>query len=224
MRVCIIPARGGSKRIPKKNIRLFCGQPIIAYSIKNAVESRIFDKVVVSSDSEEILEIAQNIGAQPLKRPSELSDDYATTHAVISHSIQALNALEDDWVCCLYATAPLLHSKKLQEAFSLAQKYPNSYTFSSVEFSYTPFRAFSIEDGISKMLFKDLFTKRSQDLPKVFHDAGQFYFAKSKIWLSRDNIFENSTPFVLSSLEVQDIDTLEDWEIAEIKYKRLQSH
>lgn len=219
MNICIIPARGGSKRIPQKNKRLFCDKPIITYSITNALKAALFDKIIVSSDDSEILEIAINLGVEALHRPSNLSDDYTTTHAVIIHGIETLKPRLQDWVCCLYATAPLIEPRNLQEAFKLAQSHSSTYTLSAVEFDYTPFRSFTLEDNRAKMLFSEYFTQRSQDLPKVFHDAGAFYFATSKRWLENANMFENSTPYILPPLDVQDIDTLQDWEIAELKYR-----
>ncbi|MDE5591404.1 MAG: pseudaminic acid cytidylyltransferase, partial [Helicobacter sp.] len=135
--ICIIPARGGSKRIPKKNIKNFLGKPIITYSIQTAQKSRIFDEIYVSSDSQEILQIAKNEGVKTIKRPENLSQDYTSTQEVILHAIHLLN-LHQSWVCCLYATAPLLDAKTLQEAFKKRDK--TCYLFSAVEYSYSPYR------------------------------------------------------------------------------------
>ncbi|MDE5603366.1 MAG: pseudaminic acid cytidylyltransferase [Helicobacter sp.] len=212
--VCIIPARGGSKRILKKNLKEFLGKPIITYSIDNARKSGIFSEIYVSSDEEEILALAKSEGAIALKRPQSLSGDYVGTREVIIHCIRELEL--QGWVCCLYATAPLLRVESLQNAFLQCEE--SCYLFSAVEYSYSPYRAFVIQDDKNTMLFPEFFSKRSQDLPKVYHDAGQFYFAKSKIWQERENIFEDSKSFVLPILEVQDIDTLEDWELAAMKY------
>lgn len=223
--VCIIPARGGSKRIKRKNLKDFCGKPILSYSIQNAQKSGIFDTIIVSSDEEEILELARNLGARTLKRPEDLSNDYAGTREVILHAINSLaqsQTMKDLWVCCLYATAPLLDYHTLQNAFEMAkQEAQECYCFGAVEYDYSPYRAFSIQKGKNAMLFKDCFTKRSQDLEKVYHDAGQFYFAKAEVWLSRENIFEDSLSLLLPPSRVQDIDTLEDWELAELKFKLL---
>ncbi|WP_104721843.1 pseudaminic acid cytidylyltransferase [Helicobacter mesocricetorum] len=213
--VCIIPARGGSKRIFKKNLKEFLGKPIIAYSIQNAKESGIFSEIYVSSDSEEILAFARSKGVVALKRPESLSGDYVGTREVIVHCIEELG-LDEVWVCCLYATAPLLKVESLRNAFLQCDK--SCYLFSAVEYSYSPYRAFMIKNNKNVMLFPEFFLKRSQDLEKVYHDAGQFYFARSNIWQERQNIFEDSKSFVLSPFEVQDIDTLEDWKLAEMKY------
>lgn len=217
--ICIIPARGGSKRIPRKNLKDFLGKPIIAYSIENAKKSKIFSKIYVSSDDEEILQMAKELGVLPLKRPKSLSGDFVGTREVIIHCIKGLN-LKEEWVCCLYATAPLLKAARLQEAF--LQRDDSCYLLSALEYSYSPFRAFRIEGGRNKMLFAEHFMKRSQDLEKVYHDAGQFYFARAKIWEERENIFEDSKSFLLPSQEVQDIDTLQDWHEAELKYQLLK--
>lgn len=222
--VCVIPARGGSKRIKRKNLKNFCGKPILSYSIQNAQNSGIFREILVSSEDNEILEFARNCGVGALKRPEELSDDYASTRAVILHSIESLQEAyqEDFWVCCLYATAPLLDFKDLQKAYATAQKEARDcYCFSVVEYDYSPFRAFSIQKGKNAMLFKEHFSKRSQDLEKIYHDAGQFYFATAQTWWNRENIFEDSVSIVLPPMRVQDIDTLEDWKLAELKFKLL---
>lgn len=228
--ICIIPARGGSKRIKRKNLKEFCGKPILAYSIQNAKKSGIFSEIIVSSDDEEILSIARELGANTLKRPENLSDDTASTREVILHAIEQLsvqNAKPQNtkglWVCCLYATAPLLDFNALKEAYKLArQKAQDCYCFSAVEYDYSPYRAFNIIEGTNKMLFLEHFTKRSQDLEKVYHDAGQFYFARAEVWQNRQNIFEDSLSFLLPPSRVQDIDTLADWELAELKFKLLK--
>ncbi|MDA3967178.1 MULTISPECIES: pseudaminic acid cytidylyltransferase [Helicobacter] len=214
--ICIIPARGGSKRIPKKNIKDFLGKPIIAYSIDNAIKSGIFDAVYVSSDDDEILEVGLKFGATPLKRDSKLSDDYTGTREVIEDAINKLSF--SGIACCLYATAPLLKSEKLKEAFNVVD---DNYVLSVVEYSYSPLRSFMIQNGKNEMLFKDRFNMRSQDLNSIYHDAGQFYFAKSSTWITKHNIFEDSKSIILDELEVQDIDTLNDWKLAEMKYSLL---
>lgn len=217
--ICVIPARGGSKRIPRKNLKNFLGKPILAYSIETAKASGIFSKIYVSSEDLEILEFAQKEGALPLKRPDSLSGDFVGTREVILECIQSLN-LQEEWVCCLYATAPLLSPANLKKAFLSCED--SCYLLSAVEYDYSPFRAFKIEGGKNKMLFREHFTKRSQDLEKIYHDAGQFYFARAKVWCNRANIFEDSKSFLLPRSEVQDIDTLEDWEEAERKYQILR--
>lgn len=220
--VCVIPARGGSKRILRKNLKGFCGKPILAYSIQNALKCGIFSQIIVSSDDTEILNYATTLGVTALKRPKYLSDDYTGTREVILHTIEALDLKAESFVCCLYATAPLLDSSTLKNAFLQAKENAQDcYCFSAVEYDYSPFRAFTLTQGKNTMLFKKHFNKRSQDLEKVYHDAGQFYFAKAKIWKERENIFENSLSFILPQSRVQDIDTLEDWNLAELKYKIL---
>lgn len=237
--VCIIPARGGSKRIKRKNLKSFCGKPILAYSIENAKKCGIFSEIIVSSEDAEILEFARKCGVSAQIRSQELSDDYAGTHEVILFAIEQLeqqrlqtsqNAesqntkphTDDFWVCCLYATAPLLESNALQNAFEIAKnKAQSCYCFGAVEYDYSPYRAFRIVENQNKMLFNEHFSKRSQDLEKIYHDAGQFYFAKKSIWQSKANIFENSISFLLPPSRVCDIDTLEDWELAELKFKLL---
>lgn len=219
--ICVIPARGGSKRILRKNLKNFCGKPIIAYSIENALKSGIFSQIIVSSDDTEILEYTKTLGATPLKRPESLSDDYTGTREVILHTIDSTNI--ESWVCCLYATAPLLDPNTLKNAFLLAQKNAQDcYCLSVVEYDYSPFRAFTITENKNAMLFEEYFTKRSQDLEKVYHDAGQFYFAHTKTWKEKENIFKDSFSFILPQSQVQDIDTLEDWNLAELKYKSLK--
>lgn len=222
MAICVIPARGGSKRILRKNLKNFCGKPIINYSITNAKKSGIFKDIIVSSDDEEILEYAKNLNATPLKRPTHLSDDYTSTRDVILHAIQSQKIETSTYVCCLYATAPLLDYNALKSALNFAKQHThNCYCFSAVEFAYSPFRGFCIKDTKNTMLFKECFLKRSQDLEKVYHDAGQFYFAQAKTWQEKENIFENSVSFILPQSRVQDIDTLEDWNLAELKFKAL---
>lgn len=220
--VCIIPARGGSKRIKHKNLVDFLGKPIIAYSLENALNCGIFDAIYVSSDAEEILEFARNFkGVVGLKRKEELSGDYIGTREVIVDCIEELKIEKEAWVCCLYATAPLLKLKHLQEAYS--KKQEGSYIFPAIAYSYSPFRAFKIEKGINKMLFQECFTKRSQDLEQVYHDAGAFYLAQAKTWQNRENIFEDSSCIVLNELEAQDIDNYEDLELAKIKYQMIKN-
>lgn len=220
--VCVIPARGGSKRILRKNLKDFCGKPIITYSIQNAIKCGIFSEILVSSDDAEILDYATTLGVTALKRPEHLSDDYIGTREVILHAIEVLGLKAESFVCCLYATAPLLDSSTLKNAFLQAKENAQDcYCFSVVEYDYSPFRAFMIVKNKNTMLFKEHFNKRSQDLEKVYHDAGQFYFARAKVWRERANIFEDSFSFILPQSQVQDIDTLEDWNLAELKFKQL---
>ena len=208
--VCVIPARGGSKRILRKNLKEFCGKPILSYSLSNAKKSGIFQNIVVSSEDAEILEFAKKAGVSTFERPKELSDDYTGTRAVIVNAIESLGIPKETFVCCLYATAPLLDFRILREAFEVAQSRAQDC-----------FRAFIIAQGRNQMLFREYFTKRSQDLEKVYHDAGQFYFARAGVWQERENIFEDSVSFLLPQARVADIDTMEDWNLAELKFKQL---
>lgn len=221
-KIAIIPARGGSKRIPKKNIKPFCNQPIISYSIKNALESGIFDEIIVSTDDEEIAKISRSYDAKvPFMRPKELSLDTTPTIPVISHCIKMLNLSNDDLVCCIYPTAPLLKSQYLISSYEKLLENPEKlYVFSCVEFDFTPWRGFVIDNGNISMLFEKYAPYRSQDLKKVYHDAGAFYWGKAEAFCKEKPIFDShSIPFILPRMFVQDIDTLDDWEIAEIKYK-----
>lgn len=224
--VAIIPARGGSKRIPRKNIKLFHGQPLIAYSIQTALHSKLFKKVLVSTDDEEIAKIAKEYGADvPFLRPKELSDDFTGTGAVISHALTYLKSVGEhyDFVCTIYATAPFLQEKYLVEGF---EKLKNSNARSAFSCTSMPFpiqRTFKItQNERCQMFWPENFSKRSQDLEEAYQDAGQFYWTNVHI-KSNDIIFgQNSIPIVLPRYLVQDIDTLEDWKRAEILYEVLQ--
>jgi pseudaminic acid cytidylyltransferase len=224
MNVAIIPARGGSKRIPKKNIKFFLGKPIIAYSIKNAIDSNLFDRVIVSTDDDEIAQVAIKYGAEvPFIRPKNLSGDFTGTHEVIG---QAVGWLEDngntiDYVCCLYATAPLIQIKDLVKGFDLIRTGKWESVIAATNFSYPIFRSFEkLANGGLKMFFPEHYDSRSQDLPEAFHDAGQFYWASAGVWKDSPNGFsENSTIVKLPNHLVQDIDTMEDWAKAENIYE-----
>ena len=225
MRKCIaiIPARGGSKRIPRKNIKLFHGKPLIAYSIETALSSNIFSKIIVSTDDEEIASIAKKYGAEvPFLRPKELSDDYTDTGDVVSHTITYLREQGEifDYICTIYATAPLLQSKYLIEAFELLVKSDGKYAFSCTSMPFPIQRTFKLtKENRCEMFWPENFSKRSQDLDEAYQDAGQFYFDKiSK--QSNELIFgKDSIPIVLPRHLVQDIDTLEDWDRAEKLYE-----
>lgn len=228
MNVAIIPARGGSKRIIKKNVKLFFGKPIIAYSIENAIKSLLFDKVIVSTDDNEIARIAIEYGAEvPFMRPSELSDDFSGTHDVIGHAVKSLenNGEEIRYVCCLYATAPLLKMNYLIKGYDLIKSGKWESVIAATKFSYPIFRSFEkLENGSLKMFFPEHYSSRSQDLSEAFHDAGQFYWANAKVWKDKPNRFsENSTIVELPNYLVQDIDTMEDWIRAENLFKLLDN-
>ena len=220
MNIAIIPARGGSKRIPRKNIELFCGKPMIAWSIEAALNSKCFEQVIVSTDDEEITSIAQNYGADvPFVRPKKLSDDHIGTNPVIAHAIEWLNCqgLNPDLICCIYATAPFICLLDIQAGLDLIIEKDCDYVFSVTSFSFPIQRALNFEDdGKVGMFYPSNFYTRSQDLEESFHDAAQFYWGKTQVWLEGKPAFlSNSFPIRLPRHRVQDIDTFEDWQRAE---------
>ena len=224
--VAIIPARGGSKRIPRKNIKDFHGKPLIAYSIEVALKSELFDKVIVSTDDEEIAKIAKNYGAEiPFIRPKELSDDFTGTGAVVNHAIEYLkqNGEEFDFICTIYATAPFLDEKYLIRGFEKLKNSNARNAFSCTSMPFPIQRTFKItDDERCEMFWPENFSKRSQDLEEAYQDAGQFYWTNLNI-KSTDIIFgKDSIPIVLPRYLVQDIDTLEDWQRAELMYEVTQ--
>lgn len=226
MRVAIIPARGGSKRIPRKNIKMFCGKPMIAWSIEVALQSGCFDQVVVSTDDEEIASVARQHGARvPFMRPRELADDYTGTIPVIRHAIEQLEAqrLEVKQACCIYATAPFLRSEDLRSGLRLLEENSCSYAFSVTSYGFPIQRAVRItSDGRVEMFSPEHFNTRSQDLEEAYHDAGQFYWGTATAWLSGAVIFTpESSPVLLPRHRVQDIDTPDDWARAEWMFKAM---
>lgn len=221
MRVAFIPARGGSKRIPRKNVRPFFGRPMIAWSIDAARRSGLFGRVVVSTDDEEIAQVAEAYGAEvPFRRPAELSDDHAGTTAVIAHAVGW--ALDKGWsleaVCCIYAAAPFLAVRDLSRGLAALESRAWAYTFSATDFGTPIFRAFKQHsDGGVEMFFPEHFPTRSQDLPIALHDAGQFYWGRPDAWLACKRLFDrHSTPILIPRWRVQDIDSEEDWRRAEL--------
>lgn len=224
MKLAIIPARGGSKRIPRKNIKEFHGKPIIAYSIEAAINSGCFDKVIVSTDDEEIGTIARMFGAEvPFTRPEELSNDYATTLEVIEHAIRWYEeqGIKVNDVCCIYATAPFLTKESLQNGYEILRESDVNYVFSATSYSFPIQRAIKLspENSVS-MFWPEHASSRSQDLVEAYHDAGQFYWGKAEAFRMQKPIFDNQSKVVLlPRLTVQDIDTIEDWMIAETIYK-----
>lgn len=220
--IAIITARGGSKRIPKKNIKDFCGKPIIAYSIQAALYSGVFDEVMVSTDSEEIAEIAKIYGAEvPFMRSKKTSDDFATTADVLMEVLQEYEKLgmSFDFMACIYPTAPFITGDKLAKAVNDLKKQEATMAMPVVAFSYPPQRGYVIENGIMNMKWKENYNKRSQDLEKMYHDSGQFYVFKVDEYISLNGqISENIVPIVVDELEVQDIDNETDWKLAEMKY------
>ncbi len=226
--ICIIPARGGSKRILRKNIKHFLGKPIIAYSIEAALRSRLFDEVMVSTDDKEIAEIAKRYGAKvPFLRSAEVADDFATTYAVInevSESYKKLN-LDFQYTCCLYPTAPFVTSEKLISAFNKLQDKNTNAVLPVLIYSYPIQRSLNInKDFFIKMTDEQNLKTRSQDLTPSYHDVGQFYFYETKEYLETKSIFKmNTKSIIVSELEAQDIDTLTDWKLAELKYKLIHN-
>jgi len=223
--VCIIPARGGSKRIPKKNIKNFFGKPLIEYSIKTALNSKLFNKVIVSTDDDNIADIAKKCGAFIIKRPIELADDFTGTQDVIDHAIQYLKDNKEvyEYVCTLYATAPLLQEKYLKQGFEELKNSDAINTFSCTSMPFPIQRTFKInKNNRSEMFTPEYFNSRSQDLEEAYQDAGQFYWTKLNINSSEIIFGNDSIPIVLPRHLVQDIDTIEDWKRAEIMYKVLQ--
>ncbi|MBA5982629.1 MULTISPECIES: pseudaminic acid cytidylyltransferase [Pseudomonas] len=223
--VAIIPARGGSKRIPRKNLLPFDGVPMIVRSIRTALDSGLFEQVVVSTDDAEIAELALAHGAQvPFLRPAELADDFTGTAAVIVHALQQLPAF--DYACCVYATAPLLQARFLREGFELLQQHPQrSFAFSVCSFGFPVQRALTLDgQGALTALYPEFRQTRSQDLPEAFQDAGQFYWGRSEAWLRGDVLYSSaSLPVILPRHLVQDIDTLQDWKRAEYLYAALKA-
>lgn len=220
--LAIIPARGGSKRIPRKNIKNFLGKPIIAYSIESAIQSGLFAEVMVSTDDKEIAEIAKQYGAKvPFMRSAETANDFASTADVLNEVISNYKSLglEFDNFCCIYATAPLISSKNITDAFQLLQNSEFTAVYPVVEFSYPIWRCLDVaEDGSMKRHWPEYENSRSQDLPKEYHDTGTFYWYKTKEWLA-GNVKLGA--IIVDETAVQDIDTETDWKLAEMKYKLL---
>ena len=224
----MIPARGGSKRIPRKNIKAFCGHPMIAWSILAAQQSGLFERIIVSTDDEEIAEVARAYGAEtPFSRPPELSDDHAGTTEVIAHTVHWLQSqgLSISTVCCIYATAPLIQVEDLVKGLDVLKSGKWAYAFSVTEFSPSVYRSFQVapQGGLS-MLFPEYFSTRSQDLPVALHDAGQFYWGRSDAWTQGLRVFAlHSAPICIPRWRVQDIDDMDDWIRAEMIFKQLMS-
>ena len=228
MNLCVIPARGGSKRIPKKNIKKFCGIPIIAWSIKQAIESKCFDKIIVSTDNAEIANLAKKYGAEaPFMRSKKLSDDYTGTVPVISHAVkwQIENFQKPHFVCCIYATAPFVKSKDLKYGLKILKKFASEYTFSATNYTYPIQRSFRIKKNKKiEMFYPKHYNSRSQDLEEVFHDAGQFYWGFNDAWDSSIDPFSGSIPLLIPSWRVQDLDTYDDWIRAELMHNYIKSN
>lgn len=227
-RIAIIPARGGSKRIPRKNIKLFCAKPMIAWSIDAALQSGCFDQVIVSTDDQEIAEVARQYGATvPFMRPAELSDDHTGTVPVIQHAIEWVNAQGQpvEQACCLYATAPFVSAEDINRGLDILNATQSDYAFSVTSYAFPIQRAIRLNDeGRVQMFNPEHFNTRSQDLEEAFHDAGQFYWGTADAWLQGRMIFgTGSVPVPLPRHRVQDIDTPEDWVRAEWLFKAMQA-
>lgn len=227
MKVAIIPARGGSKRISRKNIRDFCGKPMIAWSIEAARTSGCFDRIVVSTDDEEIAATAREWGAEtPFMRPAELADDYTGTVPVVAHAIEWHRQHHEppSVVCCLYATAPMLLPTDLQRGLDVLMQSGADYAFSVASYAFPIQRALRITDANRVEMFDpEQLTTRSQDLKPAYHDAGQFYWGRAGAWLAGTPPLSNAAaPVIIPRYRVQDIDTPEDWERAEWMFKALR--
>jgi N-acylneuraminate cytidylyltransferase len=224
--LAIIPARGGSKRIPRKNIKKFLGVPIIKYSIDAALNSHCFDEMMVSTDDKEIAQKAISFGAKvPFFRSQKTSNDFATTADVILEVLREYKkrGVEFDYFCCIYPTAPFITAKKLIKGKKLIKETTVDAVIPIVRFSYPIQRALRIDNGLLKMFWPENDNKRSQDLELVYHDAGQFYWVQTDNFLRSKTFFtDNTLPLELSPPEVQDIDIDEDWKLAEMKYRLLK--
>lgn len=228
-RVAIIPARGGSKRIPRKNIKEFCGKPMIAWSIEAAKASGCFDQIIVSTDDDEIARVARAWGATvPFMRPAELADDFTGTLPVMRHAVEWLNQNDGpvEYACCVYATAPFVLAQDLEEGLRLLKDTGSSYAFSVTSYAFPIQRAIRItENGRVAMFNPEHFQTRSQDLEEAWHDAGQFYWGTAEAWCEERPIFgEGSAPVKLPRHRVQDIDTPEDWVRAEWLFRAMENN
>ncbi len=227
--VAIIPARGGSKRIPRKNIREFCGKPIVSYSIQAAIDSELFDDVLVSTDDEEIADVSVKYGATvDGLRPQEISDDKTGVVDVLVHELRRLadHKLTPSEVCLIYATAPMIRINDLESSYQVFNASNADFVFSAAEFAAPIFRAFTIlSSGRARMFQPEHYRTNSQDLPRAYHDAAQFCWGRAEAFLEPDSVVfsERSIPFVLPANRVADIDTPEDWALAEWLYQAHQS-
>ena len=226
MNIAIITARCGSKRIPHKNRKEFCGKPIIVYSIEAAKQAGIFDTVMVSTDDNKIAEIAKNAGAEvPFMRSAETSNDYATTADVLMEVLEKYKerGIRYENVCCIYPTAPFVTGDKLRRAMDMLVKEKKDSVMPVVPFSFPPLRGMVINDGKLEYKWQEYALKRSQDLEEIYHDCGQFYVFRVKSFEKEKKLVtDNTTGMIISELEVQDIDNETDWELAEMKYRLLK--
>ena len=227
MNIAVIPARGGSKRIPRKNIKFFSGKPIIAWSIQAAIRANTFDEVIVSTDDQEIADIAIKYGAAvPFLRPKILSDGFVGTNSVVKHAINYLNSkqIKIDYACCIYATAPFIHEDYINQGLKTLVENKTKFAFSITTFPFPVQRALRL-NKVNKIepMWPEYILERSQDLEEVFHDAGQFYWGSAEAFLNEDDMyFNNSSPVLLPRFLTQDIDTQEDWKQAELLFNALK--
>lgn len=225
MRLAVIPARSGSKRIPRKNVKPFFGKPIMAWAIESAIQSKCFDRIIISTDDAEIADIARQHGAEaPFIRPAELADDHTGTIAVIAHAVewQMKQGLSPDAVCCIYPTAAFLQAEYLQRGLEALEQTGSDYAISVTSYAYPVQRAIRLtSDQRIEMLQPAHVNTRSQDLDPIYHDAAQFYWGRPDAWLNnRPLLTSDTTPVILPNYLTQDIDTIEDWVHAEFKFAR----
>jgi pseudaminic acid cytidylyltransferase len=226
MNLAVIPARGGSKRIPHKNIKIFGDRPIIAWSIEAAQNAGVFDRIIVSTDDAEIAEVAREFGAEtPFERPAELSGDHIGLMPIIAHAIewQKLHGFDPQYICCICATAPFIEANDIQFGIQELEKSRADFTFAVTSFAFPIQRAVKLRpDGRVEMFDTTQFDMRSQDLTEAYHDAAQFYWGKQEAWLAGKPVFgAGSVPIFLSRYRVLDIDTPEDWQHAELLLQAL---
>jgi pseudaminic acid cytidylyltransferase len=226
MKLAVIPARGGSKRIPRKNIREFAGKPMIAHAISAARQTGLFEHVVVSTDDEEVTRIAREWGAEiPFTRPAELADDYTPTVPVIAHAIESCQALgwNIDYACCIYPCVPFIQTTDIKRALEMLQISQAAYSFPVAEFTSAVQRALRrLPDGRMQPLYPELELIRTQDLEPAYHDVGQFYWGKVDAWLTNDKIHRSGVGLPIPNWRAVDIDTPDDWERAILFYKILE--
>lgn len=224
--IAVITARGGSKRIPKKNIKEFCGKPILAYSISAALESRLFDEVMVSTDSEEIAEVARKYGAEvPFMRSEATAGDFATTADVLMEVLEEYEKRERqfEYIACIYPTAPFVTPEKLIHGLELLKSQHAAAAMPVVPFSYPPQRGYVMKGECLEMKWKENLNKRSQDLEKIYHDCGQFYIYQVQRYReAKGQISDEIVPIIVDEMEVQDIDNEVDWKLAELKFKMMK--
>lgn len=223
MNVAIIPARKNSKRIPHKNIKEFCGKPMLSYAINTAKEAKIFDEIIISTDCTKTCKIAESFGIKVPKLREKYNDDFASTIDVLAYEAKRLGLKNDDCICCIYPCVPLLQSKFLKDGFDVFLNNQKSYIFSACEYSANPLRSFFVKNNKIQMLAQNFVESRSQDLDKLYYDAGQFYFGSAENFLTKKPIFSKDSMIILiPQIFVIDINTTQDWEIAELKYHILK--